>query len=79
MVGAILRGGGAHIRGGRAYFRGGSSFQRWGLSPHFKPWTWACIDSEILGDVNCKKTFKFKIGVLWATIAQKQQISGDFI
>jgi hypothetical protein len=25
------------------------------------------------------KTFKFKIGVLWATIAQKQQISGDFI
>jgi hypothetical protein len=24
-------------------------------------------------------TFKFKIGVLWATIAQKQQISGDFI
>jgi hypothetical protein len=25
------------------------------------------------------KTFKFKIGVLWAIIAQKQQISGDFI
>jgi hypothetical protein len=25
------------------------------------------------------KSFKFKIGVLWATIAQKQQISGDFI
>jgi hypothetical protein len=25
------------------------------------------------------KTFKFKIGVLWATIAQKQQISEDFI
>jgi hypothetical protein len=25
------------------------------------------------------KTFKFKIRVLWATIAQKQQISGDFI
>jgi hypothetical protein len=26
-----------------------------------------------------KKTFKFKIGVLWATIAQKQQLSGYFI
>jgi hypothetical protein len=26
-----------------------------------------------------KKTFKFKIGVLWANIAQKQQMSGDFI
>jgi hypothetical protein len=25
------------------------------------------------------KTVKFKIFVLWATIAQKQQISGDFI
>jgi hypothetical protein len=25
------------------------------------------------------KTFKFKIGVLWTTIAEKQQISGDFI
>jgi hypothetical protein len=25
------------------------------------------------------KTFKFKKGVLSATIAQKQQISGDFI
>jgi hypothetical protein len=25
------------------------------------------------------KTFKFKKGVLWAIIAQKQQISGDFI
>jgi hypothetical protein len=26
-----------------------------------------------------KKTFKFKIGVLWATIAQEQQILGDYI
>jgi hypothetical protein len=26
-----------------------------------------------------KKTFKFKIGVLWTTIAQKQQKSGYFI
>jgi hypothetical protein len=26
-----------------------------------------------------KKTFEFKIGVLWATIAQKQQLLGDFI
>jgi hypothetical protein len=25
------------------------------------------------------KAFRFKKGVLWATIAQKQQISGDFI
>jgi hypothetical protein len=25
------------------------------------------------------KTFKFKLGVLWTTIAQKQQKSGDFI
>jgi hypothetical protein len=34
---------------------------------------------EMSNPINCKKTLKFKIGVLWRTIAQKQQISGDFI
>jgi hypothetical protein len=28
---------------------------------------------------NSKKTFKFKIGVLWATITQKRKKSDDFI
>jgi hypothetical protein len=26
-----------------------------------------------------EKTLKFKLGVLWATIAQKQQILGDYM
>jgi hypothetical protein len=30
-------------------------------------------------NINFYKTFKFKKGVLWAIIAQKEQISGDFI
>jgi hypothetical protein len=34
------------------------------------------IDTRI---IIVKKTLKYKIGALWATIAQKQQISGDFI
>jgi hypothetical protein len=35
--------------------------------------------SERYTSLIVKKTFKFKIGVLWATIAQKQQIPRDFI